>query len=65
MSTPIQITLLGAPAITYQGEPLLINRSQIRSLLFRLAAQSEPLPRDLLAQLFWPNTDDAQARAVI
>ncbi|MCB0188040.1 MAG: AAA family ATPase, partial [Caldilineaceae bacterium] len=62
LSAPVQITLFGSPTITVQGEPLTINRFQIRAFLLRLAAQEEPVARDQLAQLFWPELDDARAR---
>lgn len=62
MAAPVQIILFGTPTITVQGEPLTINRFQIRAFLLRLAAQAEPVARDQLAQLFWPALDDARAR---
>ncbi|MCB0121846.1 MAG: AAA family ATPase, partial [Caldilineaceae bacterium] len=55
-------TLFGSPTIMIQGDPLTINRFQIRAFLFRLAAQAEPVTRDQLTQLFWPDVDDARAR---
>ncbi|MEZ4657019.1 MAG: BTAD domain-containing putative transcriptional regulator [Caldilineaceae bacterium] len=62
MSIPIQIKLFGAPTVSQQGKPLIINRFQIRAFLFRLAAQPEPVPRELITQLFWPHAADAPAR---
>ncbi|MEZ4615902.1 MAG: BTAD domain-containing putative transcriptional regulator [Caldilineaceae bacterium] len=62
MAAPVQISMFGSPTFAQQGNPLTINRFQIRAFLFRLAAQAEPVTRDQLAQLFWPDVDDARAR---
>ncbi len=58
----LRIHLLGPPRVTWNGDELRIPRRQARALLYRLAAQSEPLPRGHLSFLFWPDTPDATAR---
>src|SRR5215210_968852 len=58
----LQIKLLGAPAATWAGAQLAIPRRQARALLFRLAAQATPVPREQLCYLFWPDEPDATAR---
>ena len=48
--------------ITWKGLPYAIPRRQTRALLYRLAAGMEPVSRDQLLLLFWPDKADAQAR---
>ena len=48
----LHLTLLGACQAAWQGEPLLLPRRQVRALLYRLAAQIEPVSRGHLAFLF-------------
>jgi predicted ATPase/DNA-binding SARP family transcriptional activator len=58
----LRILLLGPPTATWAGEALAIPRRQTRALLFRLAAQPTPVPREQLCFLFWPDQPDATAR---
>jgi predicted ATPase/DNA-binding SARP family transcriptional activator len=58
----LQIELLGPPAAMWAGAQLAIPRRQARALLFRLAAQAAPVPREQLCYLFWPDEPDASAR---
>jgi len=41
---------------------LALTRRQSRALLYRLAAAAQPVSRDALCYLFWPNTNEATAR---
>jgi predicted ATPase/DNA-binding SARP family transcriptional activator len=59
---PLRILLLGPPQIEYGGRPLRIQRRLLRTLLFYLAAQSEPVGRQTLIDLFWPDEDEEDAR---
>jgi len=61
-ATLLRITLLGPPGATWAGQQLAIPRRQTRALLFRLAAQGTPVPREQLCYLFWPDQPDATAR---
>ncbi len=58
----LRLTLLGACQAAWHGEPLSLPRRQMRALLYRLAAQIEPVSRGHLAFLFWPDEPDAAAR---
>lgn len=58
----LRILLLGAPEVLWGGEAVCISRRQVRALLYRLAARQEPVSRDHLCFLFWPDTPDATAR---
>lgn len=57
----LHFRLLGSPIVKWNGEPITISRRQTQALLFRLAEARDPLPRDQLALLFWPDTDDRKA----
>src|SRR6185436_8838764 len=61
----LRITLLGAPRFIYSKKPLIVDRVQNRALLYRLAAQSEPVARDHLAFLFWPDEADTRSRRLL
>jgi len=61
-AAPLRITLLGPPGVTLAGAQMAIPRRQTRALLFRLAAQAAPVPREQLCYLFWPDEPDATAR---
>ncbi|HEX2185373.1 MAG TPA: BTAD domain-containing putative transcriptional regulator, partial [Chloroflexota bacterium] len=54
--------MLGPPRISWAGEPLLLPRRQARALLYHLAAVPQPVPRDRLCFLLWPDVSDATAR---
>ena len=58
----IQIYLLGPPRVEWHGKPLAIPRSQARALLYRLATEPHPIPRETLCFLFWPDTSEDTAR---
>ncbi len=53
-AAPLTISMLGPPIIAWEGQSLSIPRRQVRALLYRLAISTEPVPRDVLASLFWP-----------
>lgn len=58
----IQISLLGPPQYSFQGNPILIKRRTIRRLFIYLACQSKPVNRIEVSELFWPSTDESTAR---
>lgn len=57
----LKVYLLGSPSVESGGAPLVIARRQVRALLYRLAAELQPLPREQLCFLFWPDTPEATA----
>jgi predicted ATPase/DNA-binding SARP family transcriptional activator len=59
---PIIITLFGSPQITVVGRVLTLARRQARALLYRVAAASQPVPRDQLGFLLWPDVPETTAR---
>ena len=58
----LSIDLLGSPRIIWQEQPLVLPRRQLRALLYRLAAAAEPLAREQLCFLLWPDSPEAAAR---
>jgi DNA-binding SARP family transcriptional activator len=62
-ATPtLRVYLLGQPEATWAGRPLALERRQVRALLYRLAADLRPVPREKLCYLFWPDSPEASAR---
>jgi DNA-binding SARP family transcriptional activator len=58
----LYVKLFGAPSLSWNGESFELSRRQARALLYRLAADSAPIPRGQLGFLFWPDVDDRKAR---
>lgn len=58
----LEVHLLGPPQVAWDGSVLPVPRRQVRALLYCLATRTQPLPRELLCDLFWPNITDTLAR---
>ena len=58
----LHVYLLGSPRIEQEKNLLEIPRLQARALFYRLAAHLEPVARDHLYFLFWPDVPDQTAR---
>lgn len=58
----VNFYLFGTPAINCQERPFTLPRRQARALLFRLAVNRQPVPREHLADLLWPDKPPATAR---
>ena len=58
----IDLRLLGPPTLHYRTQPFTLPRRQARALLFRLAADRQPVPREALSDLFWPDRAPPAAR---
>src|SRR4051812_41435588 len=61
-TTKLYITLLGPPQLNVLGTPLPLPRRQLRALLYRLAVALQPVSREQLGFLLWPDIPDATAR---
>ena len=57
----LRVYLLGAAFVEWRAQPLPIARRLARCLLYRLAAQLKPVPREELAFTFWPDEPEAAA----
>ncbi len=58
----IQIALLGPPQVSYKGQQIQIKRRILRKLLYFLASQSQPVNREEVCDMFWPEEDEAGGR---
>ncbi len=58
----LEILVLGPPAILLDGKPLVIQRRQLRTLLYFLACQPDGVGRGELLNRFWPETKETDAR---
>ncbi len=58
----LDVSLLGGLAISRTGRPVAVEAPRLRSLFAYLLLHHVPQPRERLAQLFWPDSDEAQAR---
>lgn len=58
----LSVHLFGTPRILKDNQLIAISRRSARTLLFYLAAQEKPVSRARLADLFWPDSPEAEAR---
>lgn len=58
----LRMALLGTPLLTAEQGNVAIARRQPRALLYRLGAAAEPLAREHLAFLLWPDMPTTAAR---
>ena len=58
----LQVYLVGPPRVEWLGAGVAVPRRQVRALVYRLAAQREPISRGLLAFLFWPDVSESESR---
>jgi DNA-binding SARP family transcriptional activator/predicted ATPase len=65
MPTSLHAHMLGAVHVVVDDAPCLIPRAQIRALLYRLATKIEPVAREHLCFLFWPDKADTSARRTL
>ena len=61
-SGKLVISLLGPPEIKLGNKAIQIKRRMFRYLVFYLACQPEPVSRESLCDMFWPNEDEVQSR---
>jgi predicted ATPase/DNA-binding SARP family transcriptional activator len=58
----LRIRLFGPPDVSFRGQPVTLARRQTRALLFRIAASAQPVPREALFALLWPDVPQSHAR---
>ena len=58
----LRVYLLGPPKVEWAGRALTIPRRQVRALLYCLAARPQPVPREHLCFLFWPDSPESSSR---
>src|SRR5687768_5218499 len=58
----LYITLLGPPQLNLLGTPVPLPRRQLRALLYRLAVTLQPVSREHICFLLWPDIPETAAR---
>jgi len=61
----VALFLLGPPRIECDGQPVSVDTRKAMALAAYLAVTGERHSRDTLATLFWPQSDQARARAAL
>ena len=61
----IDVTLLGPPHVERDGRPVTFDTRKAVALLAYLALSDRPRPRDVLAELLWPDGDVEHARGAL
>jgi DNA-binding SARP family transcriptional activator len=59
---PLRLTLLGAPRVEREDQPVSINRRKSLALIAYLATTGKAHSRDTLATLLWPEVSQRRAR---
>lgn len=58
----LNLYMFGTASVTWSNHPLDLSRRQTRALLYRLGVRLEPVAREHLCLLFWPDLPDSKAR---
>ena len=61
----LQVSLLGAPRVTRDGEPVSFDTRKATALLAHLALEDRPRSREGLCELLWPGRDPGSARGAL
>ncbi|MBL8058309.1 MAG: hypothetical protein JNK29_16515, partial [Anaerolineales bacterium] len=61
----LSVRLFGPPALSAGELPVVLPRRKSRALAFYLAAQSQPVRREALLALFWPEAERAAAQQTL
>ena len=57
--------LLGPPRVERDGAPVAFDTRKAMALLAHLALEDRPRPRDVIAELLWPDNDAEHARGAL
>jgi DNA-binding SARP family transcriptional activator/tetratricopeptide (TPR) repeat protein len=61
----LNVALLGPPHIEYDGRPVHFDTRKAVALLALVSMSEQPLSRDRLAVMLWPDSDDERARGAL
>ena len=62
---PVDVMLLGPPRVERDGATVAFDTRKAVALLAVLALADRPRPRDVLAELLWPEHDAEHARGAL
>jgi DNA-binding SARP family transcriptional activator len=62
---PVEVMLLGSPQVRRDGAPVALDTRKALALLAHLALTDRARPRDVLAELLWPDHDAEHARGAL
>lgn len=65
MESKLKLYLFGPPRLQHAHQEVVINRRKALALLAYLTMVPGPQARDTVAALFWPEVDNAKARAAL
>lgn len=63
LSGSLSLHWLGAPGIAVDGQPIRLETQKALALLAYLSLAGQPVPREALTAMFWPEFDQAHAFA--
>jgi len=61
----LNVALLGPPRIEHDGQPVHFDTRKAIALLALVSMAEQPLSRDRLALMLWPDSDDERARGAL
>ncbi len=61
----LSLQLFGPPQISLDGKPVPVERRKSRALIYYLAANAQPIPRDALIAQFWAGMERSAAQQVL
>ena len=61
----LSVALLGPPHIEYDGRPVHFDTRKAVALLALVSMSEQPLSRERLAVMLWPDSDDERARGAL
>lgn len=61
--THLKLYVFGPPRLEHDGQMIDLNLRKAQALVVYLAVTNQPQSRDTLATLFWPDSDQREARA--
>src|SRR5580692_6374900 len=62
---PLRMSLLGAPRIIVDGQPLSVDTRKATAMLAYLAVTGHTHTRAVIANLLWPDADPERSRAAL
>lgn len=65
VTTGLRVSLLGPPRVELDGQPASVDTRKAIAALAYLALTGRPLPRETLADLLWPDSEPARAKAAL